>query len=73
MTNGSLKDYMNKNRKQLRSMKQIITAVAILFGAVSYGQVCNVQSEANYGTNENDCKANVSIYTEYLKQSNFKK
>ncbi len=71
MTNGSLKDYMNKNRKQLRSMKQIITAVAILFGAASYGQVCNVQSEANYGANENDCKANVSIYTEYLKQSNF--
>lgn len=52
-------------------MKKFITAFTILISAASYGQECNVQKEANYGTNESECKANVSIYSEYLKQKNF--
>jgi hypothetical protein len=52
-------------------MKKLITALTILISAASFGQECNVQKEANYGTNESECKANVSIYSEYLKQKNF--
>ena len=52
-------------------MKKLITALTILISAASFGQECNVQKEANYGTNESECKANVSIYSEYLKQRNF--
>jgi hypothetical protein len=52
-------------------MKKLITALAILIGAASYGQECNVQTEANYGKNEQECKNNVSIYSEYLKQKNY--
>jgi tetratricopeptide (TPR) repeat protein len=52
-------------------MKKLITALAVLIGAASYSQECTVQTEANYGENEQECKNNVSIYSEYLKQRNF--
>ena len=54
-------------------MKNFITAIAIVAGAtLSYGQECNKQTEPNYNGDESGCRQGISLYTEFLKQENFK-
>lgn len=54
-------------------MKKLFTIVGILgMSALSYGQECKDVDEANFGTDENECKKNISLYSEHLKNENFK-
>ena len=54
-------------------MKRFITAIALLAGtAFGYGQECSTQTEPNYNGDESGCRQGISLYTEFLKQENFK-
>lgn len=54
-------------------MKRFFTAVALAaVTLVGQAQVCAVQDEPNYNGDEAGCRQAVSLYTEFLKQENFK-
>lgn len=53
-------------------MKKFFTILAVLVAGSVYSQECSKQEEANYGADENECKKNVSLYSEPLKQKNYK-
>lgn len=54
-------------------MKRFFTAVALVaVTLVGQAQVCAVQDEPNYNGDEAGCRQAVSLYTEFLKQENFK-
>lgn len=54
-------------------MKKFFTAVALAaMTFVGQAQVCAVQDEPNYNGDEAGCRQAVSLYTEFLKQENFK-
>lgn len=53
-------------------MKKIFTIIALAITSATFAQECAVQAEANYGEDESACKKNVSLYSEPLKQKNYK-
>lgn len=54
-------------------MKKFFTSVALAaMTLVGQAQVCAVQDEPNYNGDEAGCRQAVSLYTEFLKQENFK-
>lgn len=54
-------------------MKKFFTAVALAaMTMVGQAQECAVQDEPNYNGDEAGCRQAVSLYTEFLKQENFK-
>lgn len=54
-------------------MKKLFTIVGILsLSAIAFGQECKDVDEPNYGSDENECKKYISLYSEPLKQENFK-
>jgi tetratricopeptide (TPR) repeat protein len=54
-------------------MKKFFTAVALAaMTLVGQAQECAVQDEPNYNGDEAGCRQAVSLYTEFLKQENFK-
>ena len=60
------------NKRNNKVMKKIFTIMAIVFAGSAFAQECTVQSEANYGTDESECKKNISLFSEPLKQKNYK-
>lgn len=59
--------------KKDKQMKKFFTAIALFAGtAFGYGQECSTQTEPNYNGDESGCRQGISLYTEFLKQENFK-
>lgn len=54
----------------MKKLIQTITLSILAFTAM--GQECTVQDEPNYNGNEAECRQGISLYTEFLKQENYK-
>ena len=66
MTDGLRKENMINN------MNKIILILSLLVSGFITAQECNVQKQPNWGSDSASCRTNVSLYTEFLKQKNWK-
>ena len=66
MTDGLRKENM------INKMNKIILILSLLVSSFITAQDCVVQKKPNWGSDSSSCRTNVSLYTEFLKQKNWK-
>lgn len=58
----------------MKALKIFLVAgfTSVQFASYAQQTECNNNPKENYGSDEAECRKNISLYSEYLKQSNFK-
>lgn len=61
-----------RKENMINKMNKIILIISLFVASYISAQDCAVQKQPNWGSDSVSCRTNVSLYTEFLKQKNWK-